>query len=457
MRSSRARVVLIVSLVVVLVGLAVGWFFLNYERVQIEEQSGYTGMAGVNPFHAAELLLEELHIPTESRYGLGVLPPTDHSIVVLTMDRQARRTLEPTLREWVNLGGHLIVAAVPPDPSRLGMIQADDEEDDEEDEDEAISVHDEDPLLVMAGLTLARTETSDLSTTDENGTPAPSSDGGPVEAGAPDGGEPDGGAAKQPAGSFQGLLQALGFPTTKREVVSVVTPNGARQLEAKMDTRWTLVDAISESHMMSYELDTAPRQFVPVRVVPMERGWVTAVVDPYFMTNQAIGDHDHARLAHELTLIDFAPPTGAVFVIRAHPDGLFAMLWRHGWMAIISLALLLLAWVWGASRRFGPVLPKPDRSRRSLMEHIEAAGNFLWRQGYHEVLLTSTREALKHHLAARLGGDTELEGDALEHAISAETGVRESRIHEAFYGGQPNDKKAFTEAMQELQRLWRTK
>ena len=65
------------------------------------------------------------------------------------------------------------------------------------------------------------------------------------------------------------------------------------------------------------------------------------------------------------------------------------------------------------------------------------------------------REAVRRKLAARLAGATDLEGTALEQAISDETGVRASRIHEAFYGGQPKDRRAFTQAMTDLQQLWR--
>jgi hypothetical protein len=124
-------------------------------------------------------------------------------------------------------------------------------------------------------------------------------------------------------------------------------------------------------------------------------------------------------------------------------------------MALLSLGLLVAAWVWMASRRFGSVLPDPPRHRRSVLEHVVASGDFLFRHGHHWELLASTRQAVRRRLSARLPAAATLEGGELAEAVSQETGMRASRVHDAFYGGDLRDQKHFTEAMRELQQLWR--
>lgn len=421
-----AIVAIIVTLVALVIGAGVFWFLRTFERVEDDVEVGYQGMARVNPYYAVELFLEEAGIPAESRFGLGELPPTDHVILVLTRDLESRRSMESELYDWVARGGHLVVAAAPPP----GF-----------DEDEDGADDHQDPLLEMAGLRLRRYQKRN------DGISALT----PVEPVEPV--EPDAGPSEDDDGDEgpQGLL-ALFRPRAEREVVSVSSPlaAGPRLLRLEVDRSWSLVHRDAEPSSG----DQGPRPFLPLAYSAVSQGQVSAMVDPYFLTNRAIGEHDHARLLAAITH-QRGRPAGAVLVIRARAEGFWALLWNHGWMVLYSLGALLLAWVWMASRRFGPIVPDPKPERRSLLEHIEATGAFLWRQGYQAELLESAREAVRLKLAARLGGETDMEGSDLARAISQETGVRESRVHEAFYSAGPQDRRTFTDAMRELQRLWR--
>jgi hypothetical protein len=456
-RNNLIAAAICVGVILVVGGAGGYWFYRTHERVQIDVDTGYTGLARYNEYRAAELFLDDIGVPAESRFALGAMPPTDRVLIVLAADVQARRGMEARLREWVASGGHLVIAASPP----LEPLGADEHEQAAEP-----NVHEQDPLLTMAGLELARTQGAapGVEAPDEatDAGPDASGDAGPPGTATPDGGPPDasppdGGAAGDAPRSLTELVEALAGRRADRRIVGVSLPPGAAPMQAEMDWRWTLVDTVTEQQAQAYSTEPVPRPFVPVIEVPLERGWVTAVVDNHFMTNEAVGHYDHARLLQELVLIGATPPTGAVLVVRAQSNSLAGLIWRHAWAAVISVVVLIFVWVWMASRRFGPVLPRPDLDRRSMMEHVEAVGEFLWRHGHHELLLTSTRAALRHKLAARLGGQLELEGEALAQAVAEETGERESKIHQAFYGAGPRDRRAFTEAMRELQRLWRSK
>jgi hypothetical protein len=133
------------------------------------------------------------------------------------------------------------------------------------------------------------------------------------------------------------------------------------------------------------------------------KGRVTFLSDAGFLTNERIGAGDHARLAWALVRsgIEKEPPRGVWIVVREDLPTLSGLLARHAWAAVLSSLLLLGAWLWSAGVRFGPVLPDPPRHRRSLLEHIEASGDFLLRTGRGEDLAQSARQALLRRVEAR--------------------------------------------------------
>jgi hypothetical protein len=438
-----------VALLVALVGAAVGWFLMTFERVRDEVHVGASGMARVNPYWAAELFLTEVGVPAESRHGVGVLPTVDRTLLVVTSDREARRAIAPAIVRWVSGGGHLIVSAVRPDP----------------DADPAADPTDEgqrDPLLDAFALRLERSTGFDgaplapgvppLGAPPAPGVPPLGTPRAPDAPDAPDAGP---GADDVPP-EVGGLMRALGLHSIRREARLVALPGAARPLTVEIDTVWSLAGGGAVSTDLSTGFDPTYGAFRPVLQVPHGRGVVTAIVDSWFLTNTAIGQHDHAEAL--LTLVESTGrPAGAVIVIRAQPEGLWALVWRYGWMALVALAALVAAWIWSASRRFGPALPDPEPRRRSVVEHVEAVGNYLWRRGHQDALLASTREAVRRRLVARLGGDTALEGEALAKLLEDETGMRASRVHDAFYGAAPRDRRAFVRSMRELQELWRAR
>jgi hypothetical protein len=130
-------------------------------------------------------------------------------------------------------------------------------------------------------------------------------------------------------------------------------------------------------------------------------GHVTILSDPSFLTNERIGRMDHARVAWALVQRTSDPPRGVWIVGREDLPTLTGLLARHAWAASLSGLLLLGAWLWSAGARFGPVLPDPPRDRRSLLEHIQAAGDFLLRTGRGEDLAQAARQALLRRVEIR--------------------------------------------------------
>lgn len=135
-------------------------------------------------------------------------------------------------------------------------------------------------------------------------------------------------------------------------------------------------------------------------------------------SNARIGDAEHAEYAVELM-----PEGGAVVLIVRHPARIswVAEVVERTWPILVGVVLLLLFAVQAGRVRFGPMIPPPSRDRRRRLEHVEAVGRFLWKNGESAMLADATRQALfadlrRRRRLARRGGDPTAEelAEALE-------------------------------------------
>ncbi len=169
-----------------------------------------------------------------------------------------------------------------------------------------------------------------------------------------------------------------------------------------------------------------------------------------WLTNEYLGDHDNAERLWSMGRAH----VGAVFIIRGETPGVFTLLWRNAWMLCVSVVLLALAWLWAVSGRFGPLLPDPVPVRRSLLEHIEGAGAFLWRHHQQKNLMESARRALLARLEVHLPGVLEMDAEQQHLLIAEQTGVSATDVRNAL-AGPARSRRQFTRRMRELQMMWR--
>lgn len=144
---------------------------------------------------------------------------------------------------------------------------------------------------------------------------------------------------------------------------------------------------------------------------------------------------------------------GALFIIRGESPGIFTLLWRHAWMLCFSVLVLGLAWIRAVSGRFGPRVPDPVPTRRSLLEHVLAAGRFLARHGHQEELVDSARRATLERLEVRIPGLGEVASEAQAELVSARTQVPKAEVMQAL-SGPARSRRQFTRTMNQLQRIW---
>lgn len=128
------------------------------------------------------------------------------------------------------------------------------------------------------------------------------------------------------------------------------------------------------------------------------KGVVTVLSDMEIWDNEHIADYDHAAFfAHLL-----AERSGKVFfILETDMPSLWSLIWMRGPEAASAFLILISLLIWRLYNRFGPVVTLSDNIRRSLREHLQASGRFLWQHRLSDQLLEQVRDELRQHLETR--------------------------------------------------------
>jgi len=341
------------------------------ERIRIEEEIGFQGEAREEPFLAAERFFSAMGWPAERRRQLVELPPTDYLLFLMADRRHFGDRRRRELLEWVEAGGHLIVR-----PFGDGVFLIDD------------------PLLTELGLDWYSVADVPWETLSDE--------------------EP--------------ITEATS--ATDRGTYTVALPDGSDLRVARygyVAVYWTDVDG---EPTWWHGPDAGPDALDPT-MVHVERGGggVTVVADPAVFTNAHAGENDHAELLWQLA--NLQGPRAGVWMIRTDAARSFlAILAAAFWPAAGGGLLLLGLWLWRGSWRFGPPIAEESHQRRSLEDHLRAAGRIQTRYGGVEALLASTRSAFQsalHRRAPEWSGALDRDPDGIA-ALAARSGLSEDRI-----------------------------
>ena len=180
-------------------------------------------------------------------------------------------------------------------------------------------------------------------------------------------------------------------------------------------------------------------------------GRLTVATDLDFITNDGIGEHDHAEFLWEMVHWQDAVPGKVWLVHNDDMPPLWLWLWIHAWPLVIVLSLLWLAWLFSAVRRFGPMQPVPPAARRRVLEHIEAAGHFLWKRNQRRRLIEGVRQALHRRLMALHPGWAELDPKEREKHLAKLCDLSEEQVSQLLHRGEFKSPQDFTALIQHLE------
>lgn len=130
---------------------------------------------------------------------------------------------------------------------------------------------------------------------------------------------------------------------------------------------------------------------------PWGKGRIDLISDLDFMTDDKLEQPAARWLASEV--LEPLNPAGTIYLVD-QPDvpSLWLVIWQRWWPVWLPLLILTLAGLWQRSQRFGPWQPSPIPHRRSLVEHLQAAGEHLWRFRQQATLSTALRQRVMRRL-----------------------------------------------------------
>ena len=405
---SRRALTWLIAGLLLMAALGAGLISWAFERVDEEVEVGFRGAARWNRYLAAERLIRRLGYQASTVIGDLGTPSTDTAVIYVAPDRETDRIRAEGLLEWAASGGLLIVAPSDP-PSDFSWL--------------AGLTDDDETEPSSAG------EDGDGDEDDEYGGPAERSRDDPI------------------LEAFAVALAPRG-PSDERPVLDV---------EAGPDHTPLRVELRLPPRLRSLGWEEGEWAFPSPDGAFILRfthgtGEVIVLSDADFLDNEHIGDHEHATFL--ATLLDSNPPIKNVSIVLfdATPS-LLSLMARHAWTALVSGAVLLIAWIAYAGLRFGPLLPEPEAGRRSLMEHIDATAMFLWRHQQTEPLVESVRHGLRARLSVLQPAWTELPRKELVAQLAEASGMPPVRIDQALHEPAPRDPVQFLRTVRTLEEL----
>ncbi|TKR30341.1 DUF4350 domain-containing protein [Luteimonas gilva] len=167
-------------------------------------------------------------------------------------------------------------------------------------------------------------------------------------------------------------------------------------------------------------------------------GSADVVSDLSFMTNSGLDNEANAAFARQLLQPNYG--AGAFHLIyRADMPPWWRLLLERGWPVWAPLLVALFAWLWSRMQRFGPLMPSPALARRSLVEHVRAAGEHAMRFGRGPVLYQAVRDAFDARLRRRDPLAAALSGQAQWEAIAARATMPITQVQEALQSPKAGD------------------
>jgi len=122
-------------------------------------------------------------------------------------------------------------------------------------------------------------------------------------------------------------------------------------------------------------------------------------------------------------------------------------------LSFIALGVALILVLWRVTRRFGPRIKPTPRERRRLLEHIEAAGYYLWAEGFAGTLLGAARQRVQRKLY-QLWPELEQADATVQRTRLAEiTRLPGEHIDSALFESARTNREGFTRQIRRLEQL----
>ena len=248
------------------------------------------------------------------------------------------------------------------------------------------------------------------------------------------------------------LLSRLGItaypnPDGSVEVLTAKFPDdGSKTVRVEMDP----VVSLTSLEEPLFQIQDSDDNSV---LLSVQRGFgrVTAIAQDDWVTNDNIADHGHATLLWEL--VNQGDVRG-LWIVRGDSIPRFLdLLVRYAWPALLAFALLVCLWMSRASLRFGPLLEVEEDERRGLLDHLDAAGRFLWRCQAYGPMIRSVRFGLVKEIGRRRPAWATLSDEEKVSRLAAASDLSKQRVRSALLADDIKDNHGFVLAVKDLKKM----
>ncbi|WP_395747511.1 DUF4350 domain-containing protein [Prosthecobacter sp.] len=393
----------------------------------VEKTTGYKGKARVNPFLAAERLLKELGHQTRVSKALTKMPAYD-GVIFTSGEGGLPEGRAKQLLRWVFSGGHLIYCLDGTRPyndfetpfgSYISALFLEEEKD---------------PVLQQLGIGLQKRLGDEEAFEKLEGFHGEEAD---AKSGA---GPKDAKEKKRIKGNEEWLESEEEVNWNGRTYQ--LSLGGFQRMVLKRKLRPGEFSAGSKNDSLALHLQHG-------------MGRVTLLAHARPFRNHWIGEMDHADWL--AALVGEYGSREVLFVSTA-TGSFMGLLWQHGWMAVVTLAVCLLFWLWQQMPRFGPLAEVELDSTRHFASHIGALGEFFWRMRRGPLLVNAARDAVWERVRERLrpldDGSRQM-SDHLAEEIARRSGLPAKRVAAALDVAPPDSAHNFVLLMRDLQAIRR--
>lgn len=179
------------------------------------------------------------------------------------------------------------------------------------------------------------------------------------------------------------------------------------------------------------------------------KGWLAVVSSMDFMDNLNLKQPADSALM--LRVVQPLAYSGRIFLIYSlDVAALPALILKYGWSVVISLALVVAAFLFSLAPRFGPLQPGSAPPRRALLEHVRAGAEVLWRQRGERLLYQAVRADMLLTLRRRHPAAGNAENKELLGSLAGITGLPRLAVRRALAMDSQDLRTGFVERIATL-------
>ncbi|MCP3900813.1 MAG: DUF4350 domain-containing protein [Desulfobacteraceae bacterium] len=182
--------------------------------------------------------------------------------------------------------------------------------------------------------------------------------------------------------------------------------------------------------------------------IKIGQGRLIFLSDNEFLKNRNIEKNDHAYF-----LANLVQGRSKIWLLySSNMPSLLSLIWKNAFYFVICFCILLLFCILRLNLKSGPLIPQNNNTRRNLMEHLEASGNYLFKLDKGTSMLKKVQKSTKRSLKERYFFTTQKLSPEQSTAIAKQANIKPKEVHEALFGSI-EDEHDFIDKTVVLQKL----